>query len=210
METNIVLVDDHNLFREGLAELLASVPGFHIVGQGATGVDAITLAHSFRPDVILLDVELPGPGPVATIRRLTETNELVKVIILTMHDDFDLLIQLVEAGADGYLLKTAGRAELIGAITASRRNEDTVVVAVPRATLLHPRIREKQAAESPLSTRETEVMRLLQRGGSNKVIANDLTISEATVKRHLANVFRKLGASSRLDAIRKASDAGLL
>lgn len=210
---NVGIVDDHHLFRAGLAELLDAMPELNLVGEGSTGVEAITLAHNLRPDVILLDVELPGPGPAVTIRRITQSSDHTKVIILTMHDDAVLIGELLNAGASGYLLKSAGRWELIAAIHATQRADDAVLVSVTRRTMLGMggggRARTEPVSDL-LSNRETQVVRRLAKGGSNREIAADLFISESTVKRHLANIYVKLQATSRIDAVSRAVRLGIV
>jgi DNA-binding NarL/FixJ family response regulator len=209
--TRIVVVDDHNLFRAGLIELLDSVSEYEITADGATGVEAITLAHEHKPDIVVLDIEMPGPGASATIRKILEASPHTKIVILTMHDDPDLVRGLLDAGATSYLLKSAGRAELIAAINAACRSEDAVLVSVSRRTLMGlGRAAAKPANSALFSRREIEVVQRLAEGGSNRNIAAALYISEATVKRHLANIYAKLDATSRIDAIRKAAQLGII
>jgi DNA-binding NarL/FixJ family response regulator len=204
----IVVVDDHNMFRAGVIELLQSVPDFDIVAEGASGIEAITIALDVKPDIIILDVEMPGPGARPTIHKVLEVSPSTKIIILTMHDDPELLRELFEAGAAGYLLKSAGRTELIAAINTASRAEDSVLVSVSRATVISLG-RSAQPHSDLLSPRELEVLLLLAQGRSNRDIAASLYVSSGTVKRHLTNIYAKLGASSRLDAVRKADQLGI-
>ena len=206
----IVVVDDHHMFRAGVIELLQSVPEFEIVGYGASGVDAITMAREFRPDVVILDVEMPGPGATTTIRRILEASPTTKVVVLTMHDDAELVRTLFDAGAVGYLLKSAGRHELVAAISTASRSEGSVLLAVSRATVMNLGSGANYEALGLLSERETQVLQLLAKASSNQDIASALFISAGTVKRHLANIYSKLGATSRMDAVRKASQLGIL
>jgi DNA-binding NarL/FixJ family response regulator len=209
--TSIVVVDDHYLFRAGLIELLDSMPEFSVSGDGASGVEAIALAHEQRPDVILLDIEMPGPGTPATIRKIAEASPHTRVVVLTMHDDPELVRSIVDAGAAGYLVKSAGREELVAAINAARRDESTVLVCVSRTTLLNMgRGGGIPADDQLLTAREVEVMRHLANGGTNRDIAAALFITEGTVKRHVANIYAKLGATSRIDAARKATKRGVI
>jgi len=209
--TSIVVVDDHNLFRAGLIELLDSVPDFAVSGDGGSGVDAITLAQEHQPDVVLLDVEMPGPAAPVTIRKISETSPHSKVVVLTMHDDPEILVSLIDAGAAGYLLKSAGRDELMTAINAARRNDGSVLICVSRKTLLNMgRHTSGPVPAELLSEREIEVVRHLADGGRNRDIAAALFITEATVKRHLANIYAKLGATSRIDAVRRATRRGII
>jgi DNA-binding NarL/FixJ family response regulator len=211
LTTSIVVVDDHNLFRAGLIELLDSMPEFSTCGDGGSGVEAVMLADKERPDVVLLDIEMPGPGAPTTIRKIVEVSPHTRVVVLTMHDDPDLVRSILDAGAAGYLLKSAGRDELVAAIDAARRNESTVLICVSRATLLNlGRSGAAHGGSDFLSTREVEVIRHLADGGSNRDIAAALFVTEGAVKRHLANIYAKLGATSRIDAVRKATGRGII
>ena len=206
----VAVVDDHELFRSGLIELLESTADISVVAEGATGRDAIALAGEYSPNVILLDVEMPGPGAAATIRKITEISAATRVVILTMHDDPDLVRELLEAGAAGYLVKSAGRTELVAAITAAHRDASSVLLAVSRRTAAAFTRRIDQEKTHSLSPREVEVLGLLSSALSNHEIAQALYISDATVKRHLANIYAKLGASSRIDAARRAVHLGIV
>jgi DNA-binding NarL/FixJ family response regulator len=206
----IVVVDDHHLFRAGVIELLQSVPEFDIAAEGATGVEAVTLTHQAKPDIVLLDVEMPGPGATATIRKILEASPRTRIVILTMHDDADIVRDLLDAGASGYLLKSAGRSELIAGITAAARTDDAIMISVSRNTALQLGRTPSVPEPTLLSAREYEVLTLLATAHSNRDIARQLHITDATVKRHLANIYAKLGATSRLDAVRKAGQRGIL
>lgn len=206
----IVVVDDHHLFRAGVIELLQSVPEFSIAAEGATGVEAVTLSHQTRPDVVLLDVEMPGPGAAATIRKIVEASPRTRIVILTMHDDADIIRDLLDAGASGYLLKSAGRSELVASVTAAARSDDAIVISVSRNTALQLGRTANPPEPTLLSAREYEVLTLLAAAHSNRDMARHLHITDATVKRHLANIYAKLGATSRLDAVRKAAQRGII
>lgn len=205
----IAVVDDHHMFRAGVIELLQSVAHFDVVTHGASGPDAVTIAQEDKPDVLILDVEMPGPGARSTIRRVLEANATTQIVVLTMHDDADLVRSLFEAGAVGYLLKSAGRAELIAAIETAARNDDAVLLAVSSTTIIKLG-RSGQVTDDVLSIREGEVLSLLAQGKSNLEIATLLFISYGTVKRHLTNIYAKLAATSRLDAVHKATQRGIL
>jgi len=206
----VAVVDDHELFRSGLIELLESTADISVVAEGATGRDAIALTGEYSPNVILLDIEMPGPGAAATIRKIAEINAATRVVILTMHDDPDFVRELLEAGAAGYLVKSAGRTELVAAITAAHRDASSVLLAVSRRTAAAFTRRIDQDNTHSLSPREVEVVRLLSSALSNHEIAKTLYISDATVKRHLANIYAKLDASSRIDAVRRAAHLGIV
>lgn len=204
---SVVVVDDHTLFREGLAELLASEPSFHVVGQGGDSADALSLVDRHRPDAVLVDVEMPGPGPRATVRRLSQRHPETRVIVLTMHDQPELVLQLLDHGAAAYLVKTISRLELIAAVRSVVTSRGKVVLSVSRGTISQL---NQPPQDTVLSTRELEVLQLLALAMSNAQIGRQLLITEGTVKRHLTNIYAKLGAVSRVDAIRKATAAHLI
>lgn len=206
-QVRLVVVDDHTLFRQGLLELLASDPGVHVVADGASGPEAVSLATVHQPDVLLLDVEMPGPGAAATIAELRRNAPRTQVAVLTMHHDADLVRDLLDSGAVAYLAKTIVREQLLSAVWSVAVPGGNVVLSVPRAALggLEPSI-----GKVSLSARELEVFRLVARACSNAQVAAELFITEATVKRHLTNVYAKLGAVSRVDAIRKGRAARLI
>lgn len=201
------------MFRAGLIELLESMPDCRVIGQGASGEDAIALAEQCQPDVLLLDVEMPGPEAHVTIPAVEKLSPRTRTVVLTMHDSPELASRLLDAGAVGYVIKSAGREELLGAIAAARRLDDAVLVCASRHSLLslgRAGSRRLATRADVLSLRESEVVRELASGGSNRDLAAALAITEGTVKRHLANIYAKLGASSRIDAVRKAAERGIL
>lgn len=205
---SVVLVDDHALFREGVAELLASEETFRVVAQGADSAEALALVAQHRPDVILVDVEMPGPGARATIRRLRQEHPDTRVIVLTMHDKPELVRELLDQGASAFLVKEITRLELIAAVRSvvtSRGN--VVLLSVSRRTVNQL---DNPPPIAALSTRELEVLQLAELAMSNAQIGKQLRITEGTVKRHLTNIYAKLGAVSRVDAIRKATAARLI
>lgn len=204
----VVLADDHTLFRQGLRELLSLDPSLRVVGEGATGDDAVDLAKALRPDVLLLDVQMPGPGAKAIIEILGRACPDTKIIVLTMHDSPKIVRDLLESGAAAYLMKNIAREELVAAVRSVSRSGDNVVLSVPRETVHSmERLREQGAL---LSARELEVLRLVAMALSNAQIAARLHISSGTVKRHLTNIYGKLNAVSRVDAIKKATEANLI
>lgn len=204
---SVVLVDDHTLFREGLAELLTSDSAVRVVAQGSTGADAVTLVRMHQPDVVLVDVEMPGPGAGAIIRRLRQENPNTRVIVLTMHDRAELVMELLDQGAAAYLVKTIAREELIAAVRSVVTNHHNILLSVSDRTF---RQLDKPPSSMALSARELEVLNLAALAMSNAQIGKQLLITEGTVKRHLTNIYGKLGAVSRVDAIRKATAAGLI
>lgn len=204
---SVVLVDDHTLFREGLAELLASDTALHVVAQGSDGADALILVGQHRPDVVLVDVEMPGPGARETVSRLRQEHPYTQIIMLTMHDKPALVRDLLERGAAAYLVKTIARQELIAAVRAVVTSPGNILLSVSRSTI---NLLDKQPPSMVLSARELEVLHLTAQALSNAQIGKQLAITEGTVKRHLTNIYAKLGAVSRVDAIRKATVARLI
>jgi DNA-binding NarL/FixJ family response regulator len=204
----VIVVDDHTLFRQGLRELLSTDPHFTVVAEGASGPEAVALAGEHRPDVILLDVEMPGAGAKATIKQLRRAAPYTRIVVLTMHDDSALVHELLEGGASAYLVKTIVREELIAAVRSVSRSQSNVLLSVSRETI--EGLDRHRPEGGRLSARELDVLRLLAQAMSNAQIGARLFITEGTVKRHLTNIYAKLGAVSRVDAIRKATAARLL
>jgi DNA-binding NarL/FixJ family response regulator len=207
-ELRIIVVHDHDLFRAGMVELLDDFSGFTVVGQGSTGPDAIRLAHELHPDIALLDVEMPEPGISAVLRQVLAASTRTGVVVVTTHQDPELIVELIHSGVAAYLHKSADRIELAAAIRRAARHDDSVLLSVSRRTL--SRLVLAPSTESRLSTRELEVLRLLAEAKSNRDISRLLNISDGTVKRHLTNMYAKLGATSRLDAVRRGRASGAL
>lgn len=206
----IVVADDHGLFRAGLIELLETVEKFEVLGDVATGAAAVVAARELKPDVLILDVEMPGPGAQSVIQEVAQASADTRVVVLTMHDDPDLVRSLIDAGAAGYLIKSASRDELVAAITTAARAEGSVLLAVSRSTAVGFGRGPQDVGTGLLSAREFEILSLVAAAKSNREIARKLYISEATVKRHLANVYTKLDASSRMEAVQAANASGIL
>jgi DNA-binding NarL/FixJ family response regulator len=202
----IMLVDDHPVVREGLRGMLEAEPDLSVVGEAGSGAEAVALARVARPDVILMDLRMPGTDGVwATERILAETKRSKVVVLTTYETDADIL-RAVEAGAAGYLLKDATRAELAGAIRAAARGETVLAPSVAGRLVRQVR----QPAGPSLSAREIEVLSLVAKGMTNAEIGAALHISEATVKTHLLRAFGKLDVSDRTAAVTTAMARGLL
>ena len=202
----VLLVDDHALFREGVAEICDAEEDMRVVGEAQNGVEAVTLAAKETPDVVILDVEMPVMGAEMAIGRILRASPSSKVLMLTMYDEPRLVRKLLALGAHGYIVKNATREELVAAVRTVYRVENRVVLSVSRNTA----DRLEGAEKSLLSSRELEVLLLAARAMSNSQIASYLHISEGTVKRHLTNIYAKLGVSSRADAAKKALMSGLI
>jgi DNA-binding NarL/FixJ family response regulator len=204
----VVLVDDHALFRQGLRDLLGHYPEFEVIAEGANGREAVTLARRLKPDVILLDIEMPGQDALQTVTELCAQTPATSIVMLTMHEDPAQVHELLSRGASAYLTKTIGREELTATVRSVGNSRGMVLLSVRRETFAL--IDQINAGRALLSPRQTEVLRLVAEANSNARVADLLFISEATVKRHLTNIYAKLGAVSRVDAIRKATAAKLL
>jgi DNA-binding NarL/FixJ family response regulator len=205
--TSIVIVDDHALLREGLREILQRQDDMRVVSEAADSVTAVALAEREHPDIVLLDIEIPGGTATSTVSEIRSRSPGSDVIILSMYEGPQLVQALLTAGIRGYLLKSVHWQELVVAIRAIRTDRQRVVLGVSSASLGYAR---QGLPASALSDREREVLALVAEALSNGQIASRLSLTEATVKRHLRNIFVKLGAVSRIDAVNKAAELGLL
>ncbi len=195
----IVVVEDHTLVREGTAELLQRDPGLTVAGQAASGEDALQLLHDVRPEVALVDVELPGMNGIALARVLAERAPEVRVLILSAYDDYAYVIEALEAGVAGYLLKTASAREVCNAVRTAAGGALVLDEAISRRLTKHWRA-GTGATPAALTARETDVLRLIGRGMSNKQIASQLGLGLRTVESHVSSVLGKLGLTSRTEA----------
>ena len=205
----LLIVDDHPVVRDGLSGMFASTAEFSVLGQAGDGAEAVRLAEALRPDVILMDLRMPGLDGVAAITELARRGVAARVLVLTTYDTDSDVLAAVEAGATGYLLKDAPRAELVRAVRAAANGE--AVLAPSVAARLMSRIRTPDVTvEEPLSARELEVLELVAAGNTNREAAARLFISEATVKTHLLHIYEKLSVSDRAAAVAEAFNRGLL
>ncbi|MFL5995974.1 MAG: response regulator, partial [Streptomyces sp.] len=183
-DISVLIVDDHPVVRDGLRGMFESAPGFTVLGEASDGVEAVERATALDPDVILMDLRMPGGGGVDAIRELTRARARAKVLVLTTYDTDSDTLPAIEAGATGYLLKDAPRDELFTAVRAAAEGRTVLSPAV--ASRLVSAVRAPRApGNEPLSAREREVLALVAKGTSNREIARELFISEATVKTHL-------------------------
>lgn len=207
----VVVVDDHPAFRVGLAGMLSTVAGIEVVGDAADGNQAIERVRELRPDVVLMDLHMPGLGGIEATKAVTADDEGPAVVVLTMIEDDDALLAAVRAGASGYLLKGADKEDVVRAVEAAAAGEVIFGNAVAnglRKLLAMPRPPASRRAFPELTEREIEVLDLLARGMKNADIAAELYVSEKTVRNHVSNIFSKL-AVDRNEAIVRARDAGL-
>jgi DNA-binding NarL/FixJ family response regulator len=199
----ILIADDHALVREGVREILNMQEDMRVVAEAADHQSAVTLATEQQPDIVLLDVEMPGSEITSTVSQIRSRSPNSQVIILSMHEGPQLVQALLATGIRGYLLKSIHWEELVVSIRAVHAHRNRLVLGVSRESLEHAK---RAATPGTLSAREREVLELVAQAFSNAQIATHLNLTEATVKRHLRNIFVKLGAVSRLDAVNKAEE----
>jgi two-component system response regulator NreC len=210
----ILIADDHSVVRAGLRALLGREPGFQTVGEARDSKEAMSQARELKPDVVLLDISMPGAGGIEVTRELKEMLPQVQVLILTVHKDEALLRGAIEAGAAGYITKNALEPELINAIHAVRRGDLYVHPTMTRALLKGLAPTEEAPAPSTqaesLTPRETEVLCLIAQGYTNRQAADEMGISVRTVETHRANIMGKLALNGRVELVRYAMEHGLL
>lgn len=200
----IGVVDDHPLFREGVSRSLAEVSDFDVVGEGASGEDAVSLATESRPDILLLDVSMPGGG-LDAIAAILSRSPGTKVLMLTANEEVDTLSSALQRGASGYVLKGVGSRALAQAIRQALQGTRVISQAMS-AKLVENSLRGAQSPAGQLTPRETEVMDLVAEGLSNKHIGLRLDLQEKTVKHHMTQILQKLGATNRTEAAIKWRD----
>lgn len=217
----ILLVDDHALFRSGIRSLLQCYPEFEVVGEAADGVEGVKRAAQLEPDVVLLDLNMPGLSGCETARMIVEETPVCHVLMLTVSEEAEDLFDALRAGACGYLLKNIEAETLVSAVRAAAKGESAISpnmmdkllagirgVGVQATPPLNAKLPAKVEADS-LTKRESEILGYIAKGCSNKEIARELDISESTVKIHVQNLLRKLGLSSRVQAAVFAVERGL-
>ncbi len=204
----IVFVDDHRLFREGVRGILSAEDDLEVLVDGGCGAETVGLAAQYQPDILLLDVQMSGMSPVMTIRQVTKVAPSTRIVILSMFCDNDLLVSLVDAGAAAYLSKNIGGHELCSELRSVAADNQMFAARFPRNVV--PGNRQIVRSATALTDREIEILGLVRMALSNSQIATKLFVSEATVKRHLTNIFIKLKARSRLDAVNRAVALGIL
>jgi DNA-binding NarL/FixJ family response regulator len=205
----LLIVDDHPVVRDGLVGMFEGDQGFEVLGAAADGAEAVTLAERLAPDVVLMDLRMPGLDGLGAIAELVRRGVPTHVLVLTTYDTDADVLPAIQAGATGYLLKDAPRTELMRAVRAAARGESVLSPSVARRVL--GRVRRPQPdGPGELSPRELEVLELVARGTTNKEAAAKLFISEATVKTHLLHIYAKLGVNDRAAAVGAGFDRGLL
>lgn len=206
----VLIADDHPVFRDGLRALVDRAPDLELVGEATTGREAVALAASARPAIVLMDLRMPEMSGIEATRRIVEANPSVRILVLTMSEEDDSLFAAMRAGARGYLPKDADSDELLVAIRAASHGEAIFGASIARritAFFAGPRTASDPFPE--LTDRESEILELVAQGQPNPVIAARLGISDKTVRNHVANVFNKLQVADRAQAIVRAREAGL-
>jgi two-component system nitrate/nitrite response regulator NarL len=210
----VLIVDDHTLFRSGLKALLGRQPGFEVVGEAADGLEGIKRAKALKPDVILLDLHMRGLSGREAVKTLSEEVPESHVVMLTVSEDADDLIETLRLGASGYLLKNIDTQMLLDSIRRAAEGESVVSVEMTsklvRGIKANPRLEAQPADRDRLSPREREILGFLAKGASNKEIARELEVAESTVKIHVQHILRKLNLTSRVQAAVYAVETGLV
>jgi DNA-binding NarL/FixJ family response regulator len=206
----VLIADDHPVFRNGMRALLASLPEMEVVGEATSGAEAIALAAAEQPDVILMDLQMPGVGGIAATRQILDTSPHIRILVVTMFEDAESVFAALRAGARGYVLKGASPPEIVQAITAVGNGTAIFSPAIAQRVLDYFAAPRPAAPILPeLTDREREILTLIVQGYTNQDIANRLVLSLKTVRNHVSNIFSKLEVVDRTQAILRARDAGL-
>lgn len=210
----VLVVDDHALFREGLLGILSSQPDMQVVGQASDGLEAIVMARDLHPDIVLMDVTMPGTDGIEATRTIKQELPEVRVIMLTVREESDRLFEAIKAGADGYLIKTIRAQQLVDMLRAAQRGEAAITPKLAAQMVEEFRRLARLApvavadpddrVQNPLTAREREVLALIARGASDREIAQQLTVSLYTVKSHVRALLQKLQVASRYEAAQLA------
>ncbi len=208
----VLIADDHPVFRNGMRALLNSAPDMEVVGEASTGDEVISLAASLQPDVILMDVQMPGVGGIEATRRILLTSPHIAILVVTMFEDEESVFAALRAGARGYVLKGASPVEVVRAIQGVGSGEAIFSPAVAQRLIAYfaaPRPAMPPQIFPELTDREREVLILIARGHRNPEIATQLSISLKTARNHVSNIFSKLQVADRAQAVLRAREAGL-
>jgi DNA-binding NarL/FixJ family response regulator len=213
-KTRVLVVDDHAVVREGIKMVLETDPDLEVVGEAASGEEAVEKVRELKPDVVVMDVGMPGMSGFEATRRIRQTNPDVKVLALTVHDNEAYLFQMLQAGAVGYVLKRAPAADVIQAVKGAARGEAILYPSVAKLLIRDYLSRvergEERSSYDLLSEREREILKLIAEGRTNKEIAELLFLSVKTVQAHRANLMRKLGMHDRTELVKYAIRKGII
>ena len=210
MAVRVLLVDDHPVFREGIAALLSATGNFEVVGEANDGEEALASTGTLTPDLVVMDIHMPGMGGLEATRRIKEEFPAVRVIMLTVSDDEEDLFEAVKAGAQGYLVKDLASSDVVDLIRRAAGGEAAFTPTLASKALLVLGRRDSTSRPDSLSRREKDVLEQLVQGHSNIAIADALGLSEATVRFHLRNILSKLHAQSRTEAAVQAVRHGIV
>ncbi|WP_353827840.1 response regulator [Agromyces sp. SYSU T0242] len=206
----VVVADDHPIVRAGIVGLLEAEPGIEVVGEAVDGLEAVALATELRPDLVLMDLRMPGLDGAGATERILAGGGATRVLVLTTYETDDHILAAIEAGASGYLLKAAPQEEILAGIRSVAAGETVLAPSIAAKLVNRVRMDATGPLAPSLSPRELEVLRLVADGRSNPEIARALVIGEATVKTHLIHVFEKLEVNDRTRAVTRAMELGLL
>jgi NarL family two-component system response regulator YdfI len=209
----LLIADDHLIVRQGLRLILETEPGFDLIGEAEDGFEAVNLANELKPDVILMDLRMPRMDGISAIKELQKTQPQIAIVILTTFNEDEMMRNGLQAGALGYLLKDTDRTTLFDTIRAAAQGQTLLQPEIVRQLLTPPQTVDEPISiptESPLSDREIQVLEAVAQGLTSKQVAQQLTISERTVKAHLTSVYQKLGVDSRAAAVSTAIKTGIL
>lgn len=211
-DIKVLLVDDHAILREGIRMVLDAQPGITVIGEAENGREALDLVEQLRPDVVVMDIAMPGLNGAEATRQIKRRFPSIKVVILTMHENHQYLVQIVNAGANGCVLKRAAATELVTAVRAAMRGESFFSPAMASLVLEDYRMRlaNESDEDNLLTEREREVLQLVAEGRTNKEIADTLVVSIKTVQTHRAHLMDKLGAHDRTDLVKHAIRLGMI
>lgn len=206
----VLLADDHAVVRKGIREFLEEDPDIHVVGEAKDGLEAEHLIQQLEPDVVIVDLRMPKRSGIDLTAWIRRTYPQMKVLVLTAYDDDPYIVEALNAGANGYLLKTASPEELTAAVYAVYQGQSALDPQVAQKLLHYVSRRTHPAVVEPLTPREKEVLQLAAMGLTNRAIGQRLGISDRTVQGHLANIYEKLQVGSRTEAVTKALQLGLI
>ncbi|OFX32721.1 MAG: DNA-binding response regulator [Armatimonadetes bacterium RBG_16_67_12] len=211
----VLIVDDHAIVREGVRMILSAHPDIQVVGEAGSGEQAVAMAQTLHPNVVVMDISMPGMNGIEATQQIRQRTSDVNVLALTMHEDDHYVFQLLKAGAAGYVLKRAAATDLVDAVRASHRGEAFLYPSVAKSVVTDylRRVEQGEASRKPydgLTGREREVLALIAEGHTNQEIAGRLFISIKTVQTHRAHIFEKLGLHDRTELVRYAIRVGLI